>query len=203
MQIIPESSSVQLATCKALNSIILESEAHMKIAMSLGVVDATICLILVHPHDVMVLQEAIKVLGNLCDLKSCLDEMAEKGGITTVIDAMRSNSSSVELIITGAGFIRSMNAQYADASSGCIIPIISCMNSHPESKELIVESCCALKSLVAKSEYCKERVLVANGRSILEKIITEKKYIDTTLQSNDRRNASVTVSIHSLLDELC
>ncbi|KAL3785957.1 hypothetical protein HJC23_005666 [Cyclotella cryptica] len=206
MQVIPESSSLQEATCKALYALIDDSEVYKKIAISLGVVDAVICLILVHPHHLTVLEEAINVLRSLTVVKDCVVQMAGSGGISAVVDAMRSNISSVDLIISASRFIKNMvlqHAEYANAAAGSVIPILSCMNRHPESKQLMVVCCDVLKSLVTQSETCKERLLAANGRNILEQIITEKKYADAATSKQPQSTASATVSVHALLDELC
>lgn len=200
MQQIIELSSLQEATCKALCAIIEGSEVYKNIALSLGIIDATICLILVHPHDVNVINEAVKVLLSMSDLNGCVEKIALGGAITAVIDAMHSNKTSVDLTISGARFIRNLvlaEEKLVNDTIESITVIISCMDEHPESAELLVEACDALKCLVTSSEVCKKHLLASHGRSILEKIITEKKYGDM------EGSSLVTIAIHSLLDELC
>ena len=123
-----------------------------------------------------------------------------------MVDALHSNISLVKLIISGSRFIKNVvlqDAEYANAVAGSVIPIISCMNQRSESLLLMGVCCDVLKSLVTRSETCKEHLLAANGRNILEKIITEKKYNDTATNTQPQSSALVTVSVHALLDELC
>lgn len=200
MQMIPESASLQEIACKALHATIQGSDEQKKIAITQGIIDTIICLILVHPHDAKVLDEAVNILTCLSTVEGCLSQIADNGGIIAVIDAMHSNDSSVDLIIASVRFIRRAvleDEELANNVTDSVPAILSCMNKHPESTELLVISCEALKCLVTKSETCKKHLLASQGRSILEKIVAEKKYKDVMGSS------SATISIHSLLDELC
>ena len=195
-----EASSLQEVTCKALCAIIDDFEVHKKIALSLGIVDAIICLILVHPHDVIVLNEAVKVLTSLSTVNGCMEKIANGGAITAIIDAMHSNKTCLDLTIVGARFIHNAvleEKKLANDATESITAIISCMNGHPESTELLVVACDALKCLIICSEVCKKHFLVSHGRSILEKIIAEKKY------DGKEGSSQATIAVHSLLDELC
>jgi hypothetical protein len=197
---LPESSSLQVVACKAIFIIIEGSDEQKNIAISLGVIESIICLILVHPHDVNVLDEAVNILTSLSLVDGCLSQIADNGGLTAVIDAMHSNNESDELIIAGARFIRGVvlgDEKYANDVTESIPPILSCISKHPESTELLVLSCETLKCLITRSETCKKHLLASQGRSILEKIIAEKKY------GNSTGSSSATISVHALLDELC
>jgi hypothetical protein len=197
--IIPEASSLQEAACRALYTTIKGSEAHRKIALSFGVVEAIICLILLHPNDVKLLDEAMNLLSVISTVDGCLTQIASNGGISAVVDTMHSNNTSVDLIIAGARFLRNAvldDEKYANDVAECVSSIITCMRKNPESTELLVISCETLKCFITKSEACKKQLLTSQGRSILEKIIAEKKYKDRLGSS------SVTIAVHSLLDEL-
>lgn len=200
MQTLPESSSLQEVACKAIFILIEGSDEQKDIAISLGVIDLIICLILVHPHDVNILDEAVNILISLSIVDDCLSQIVDNGGLTTVIDAMNTNNMSIELIIAGARFIRGVvleEEKYVNDVTESIPPILSCISNHSESTELLVLSCETLKCLITRSEICKKHLLASQGRSILEKIVAEKKYSKCTGSS------SATISVHALLDELC
>ncbi|KAL7541290.1 hypothetical protein ACHAXR_010895 [Thalassiosira sp. AJA248-18] len=175
MQTIPTSSSVQQASCGALHAI-TKGDAHKSMAISAGVVDAIIYLMLVHPNENKVLENAVNVLTNLSSLKKCTKTIADAGGISTVIETMRSNPTSTGLILSGSRFIQNMalsDSEYANEALGGITPILGCMDEHPACAKLVEESCKALRCLVLKSESCKDRVINADGVAVIEKTMEE------------------------------
>ena len=145
-------------------------------AVSAGAVDAVIYLLLVHPTEIKVLESAVNVLANLSSLKKCTKTIADAGGISTVIETMRSNPSSTSLILSGSRFIQHMalsDREYANEALGGITPILGCMDEHPDCAKLVEESCKALRCLVLKSESCKDRVITADGVAVIEKTMEE------------------------------
>ncbi|KAL7539534.1 hypothetical protein ACHAWF_006440 [Thalassiosira exigua] len=171
MQTMPTSPSLQQATCGALCAI-TKGDAHKSRAVSAGAVDAVVCLILVHSNAINVLENAVDVLANLSSSKKCTKTIADAGGIPTVIEALRSNKSASNLIVSGSRFIRHMalsDREYANESLGGITPILGCMDEHPDYVKLVEESCKALRCLVLMSESCKDLVISADGVSIIEK----------------------------------
>lgn len=175
MQTIPTSASLQQASCGALYAI-TKVDAHKNMAISAGAVDAVICLMLVHPTEIKVLENAVNVLANLSSLKKCTETIAYAGGISTVMEIMRSNPSSTGLILSGSRFIQNMalsSRAYADEALGGITPILGCMDEHPDCAKLVEESCKALRCLVLKSESCKDRVINADGVAVIERTMEE------------------------------
>jgi len=175
MQTIPTSASLQQASCGALYAI-TKGDAHKNMAISAGAVDAVIYLMLVHPTEIKVLENAVNVLANLSSLKKCTKAIAYAGGISTVTEIMRSNPSSTGLILSGSRFIQNMalsSREYADEALGGITPILGCMDEHPYCSKLVEESCKALRCLVLKSESCKDRVINADGVAVIEKTMEE------------------------------
>ena len=175
MQTLPTSASLQAATCGALYAV-TKGDTHKSLALSAGAVDSIIYLMLVHPNQVKVLENAVNVLARLSDLKKCTKTIAENGGISTVIETMKSNPSSTGLIVSGARFIQNMalaNREYANEALGGITPILGCMDEHPHCAKLVEEACKALRCLVLKSEGCKDHVINADGVAVIEKTMLE------------------------------
>jgi len=175
MQTIPTSASVQQASCGALYAI-TNVDAHKNIAISAGAVDAVIYLMLVHPNEIKVLENAVNVLVNLSSLRKCTRTIANAGGISTVTEIMRSNPTSTGLILGGSRFIQNMSLsrrEYADEALGGITPILGCMDEHPDCSKLVEESCKALRCLVLKSETCRDRLITADGIAVIEKTMKE------------------------------
>lgn len=171
MQTIPTSVSLQQASCGALCAL-TKGDAHKNMAVSAGAVDAIIYSLLVHPNETKVLENAMNALASLSALKKCTKIIADAGGISTVIETMRSNPSSTGLIISGSRFIQNMalsSPEYATEALGGIKPMLSCMDEYPECAKLVEESCKALRCLVLKSESCKDRVINADGVAVIER----------------------------------
>lgn len=194
MQNFPDSILLQQATCGALWAVTRDSDSYKNIAISAGTIDAIVCLILVHPHDVGVLESALKFLASLSSVKKCAKEVANASGIDVVVEAMRSNSSSIELIRNGSLFIQNMafaDSGYADQAVQGITSILHCMDEHPDCVRLVEDSCRALRCLVLHSKECKDRVLTANGVGVIEKVMNENFNVSTVQECT-----------HLLLDEL-
>ena len=176
MQTAPTSASLQQAICGALHAT-TKCDDHKDMALSAGAVDGIIYILLVHPNDINVLVNAVNVLGNLSSVKKGAKAIAEAGGISTVIEIMRSHSiSSTDLILSGSRFIQNMalaDREYANEATPSIAPMLECMKEHPSCAKLAEESCKALRCLVLKSESCRDKVLSSNGVAIIEKTRAE------------------------------
>lgn len=175
MQSIPTSAPLQQASCGALYAI-TKGDAHKNLAISAGAVDAVIYLMLVHPNEIKVLENAVNVLVNLSSLRKSTDTIANAGGISTVIEVMRSNPTSTSLILSGSRFIQNMSLsrrEYADEALGGITPMLGCMDEHPDCAKLVEEACKALRCLVLKSESCRDRLISADGVAVIEKTMEE------------------------------
>mmetsp|Transcript_16219 Transcript_16219/g.34248 ORF Transcript_16219/g.34248 Transcript_16219/m.34248 type:complete len:294 (+) Transcript_16219:2373-3254(+) len=176
MQTLPISAPLQQASCGALYAI-TKGDTHKNMAISAGAVDAVIYLMLVHSTEIKVLENAVNVLVNLSSLRKCTKKIAEAGGISTVIEIMKSNPSSIRLICSSSRFIQNMalsNREYANEALGGINPMLGCMEENPRNAKLVEESCKALRCLVLKSESCKDRVLSADGVAVIEKTMYEE-----------------------------
>lgn len=194
IQTLPESAKVQESSCGALGAIIDDCDAHKNIAVSEGAIDAIICLCFVHPNNVEVLAEALGLLASLCSVKKCMTKIVEAGGINVVVETMRSNVSSITIIINGCQFIHSVcsaDPKHSNQAVGAIGSIIRCMQQHPASGKLIEATCKCLYCLVRQSECCLNRALAANGGSVVEQI----------MRDNDH-TTKVVVCATKLLDEL-
>jgi len=173
MQTFPTSASLQQAACGAINAI-TKGDAHKDLALNAGVVDVILYSLLVHPDDLKVLENAMDCLVSL-SLRST-KIIANAGGISTVTETLRSNQSSVDLIISGSRFIQNMaiaDREYANEALSTVTPILNCMKGNPNHIKLVEESCKALRCLVLKSESCKDKVLSSGGVAIIEKTIEE------------------------------
>ena len=177
MQAFPTTATLQQASCRALCSISKGptptiAEAHKDMLLATGAAEVIIYALLVHPTDMNVIEHAMNVLASLSSSRKGTKTIADAGGISTVIETMKVNPSSTDIIPSGARFVQSMalaDLEYANECVGAIAPILFCMNEHPDCQPLIEDSCKALRCLVLKSESCKDRVITANGVAIIEK----------------------------------
>jgi len=194
MQNLSDCTPTQRASCGALWACIHDSDVNCRIAVSLGAIDAVICLVLVHPSDVFILENAIMILESLSSFKEYVKQIVDAGGISLVVETMRSHPSSTKLIRHGSIFIANLTQAYSslsDEAVRCVTAIIRCIDENPTLVELIVDCSRTLHSLVSHSRKCKDRLLAANGLGVVEKIINQNASIQ---QVND--------CAHLLLDDI-
>ncbi|KAL7467806.1 hypothetical protein ACHAXS_008042 [Conticribra weissflogii] len=185
MQNLSDSGSTQRASCSALWTCIHDSDANSLIAVSLGAIDAVICLVLVHPSDVALLESAIMILESFSSSKKYVKQIVDAGGLSLVVETMRSHPTSPKLIRNGSIFIANLIRVYPSLSNEaarCVTSIIRCIDENPTLVELIIDCCRTLHSLISHSHRCKDRILAANGLGIVEKIINQNADIQ---QVND------------------
>ena len=178
MQTYPTSTSLQEACCGALHVTIRDSDEHKTFCISAGAVDAIICVILVHPNETSVIENALRVLVTLSSQGKCVKAISDAGGISTVVEIMRSNSVSPSIIDYGSRFITSMvdaDPEYANEAVPGITSILTCMKQQTQNTPLIEALCKSLHSLVLASENCADRVISADGVTAVEAILHENE----------------------------
>ena len=165
------SASLLEACCGALRAAINDSDNHKNLCLSAGAIDAIICLIMVHPHDTLLLENALNVLVSLSCQKKCVSALANSGGIDTVVETMRSNPTCSVIINNGSRFISNMvetDPEYANIAVPAVAPVLSCLKEQINNEKLIEELCRSLHCLVLVSENCADRVISADGVAVIE-----------------------------------
>lgn len=176
MQTYPTSKSLHEACCGALHVAIRDSDEHKTFCVSAGAIDAIICVMLVHPHDTSVIENALSVLVTLSSQDKCVKAISDVGGINTVVEIMRSNPVSPSIIDYGSRFITSMveaDPEYTNEAVPGITSILTFMKQQTQNEPLIEALCKSLHSLVLASENCADRVISADGVTAIETILNE------------------------------
>ena len=104
--------------------------------------------------------------------------ISDAGGISTVVEIMRSNHVSPSIIDYGSRFITSMvdaDSEYANEAVPGITSILTCMKQQTQNEPLIEALCKSLHSLVLASENCADRVISADGVTVVEAILHENE----------------------------
>eukprot|EP00957_Ditylum_brightwellii_P050463 3826733-Ditylum_brightwellii.AAC.1 len=117
MQALPESIPVQTMACGALWSLVTGSLEAKDAVASVGGIDAILCAIAIHPHNIKILEVSCGVLANLSFVSEHAAAIVHGGGIFTVVESMRANTSSTLLLELGSLFLRNIAAagsEFAD-----------------------------------------------------------------------------------------
>jgi hypothetical protein len=168
------STSLLEACCGALHAAIKDSDEHKNLCLSAGAIDAIICLIMVHPHDTLLLESALNVLVCLSSLKRSGAAIANAGGVGIVVETMRSNSTCSAIINNGSRFIMNMvetDPEYANEFVPAVVSMLSCAKVQMKNEKLIEQICKSLHCLVLVSENCADRVISA----VIEKAMKENE----------------------------
>ena len=164
-----DSVSLHRVACGALDFLTKEDSIDTKTIVEILARTAR-----THSSDVKVLENVVNVLMNLSSLKRESAMIYDSGCMTTVVNAMKENSSATGLVMSGSRFCGNMalvSPQFADEAIGGIQPMLDCMNTHPSALKLAEEVCKSLRCMVLKSELCRNYLLQNNGVSIIEKTL--------------------------------
>jgi len=171
LQNIDTSASLLEACCFALYAAIRGSDEHKKLCLSTGAIDAIICLILVHPHETSLLETALTVLMSLSSQKKCVTAIVNSGGIGSVVATMRSNPTCSGIIKRGSRFISNVverDPTFANEAVPAVVSILSCIRDQVHDQILVEELCKSLHYLVLVSENWADRIISADGVSVIE-----------------------------------
>jgi len=170
MQNYPDSPGTQKAACGALWSLATLSDEAQNAVASKGGIDAIMCAILLHQDKPDLLELACGVLCSLSVNTRNLKAIADAGSIAAVTELIRNHISCSALFQTSCLFLHNMayfDTNYAEEASAACSSIIRAMNENPDDATLIRAACCALSSLAANAEACRERIHACGGVSTI------------------------------------
>lgn len=170
MQNFPDSPGTQKAACGALWSLAALSDEVQSAVASNGGIDAIMCAFLLHQEKVDLLELACGVLCSLSVNKRIVKAIADAGCIGAVTELIRNHVSCSELFQTSCLFLHNIaffDTNYAEEASAACSSIIRAMKENPDDATLIRAACCALSSLAANAEACRERIHACGGVSTI------------------------------------
>ena len=170
MQNFPDSPGTQKAACGALWSLATLSDEVQNAVASNGGIDAIMCAFLLHQDKVELLELACGVLCSLSVNKRIVKAIADAGCIGAVTELIRNHMTCSELFQTSCLFLHNMaffDTNYAEEASASCSSIIRAMKENPDDATLIRAACCALSSLAANAEACRERIHACGGVSTI------------------------------------
>ena len=170
MQNFPESPGTQKAACGALWSLSTQSDDIQNAVASNGGIDAIMCTFLLHQDKVELLELACGVLCSLSVNKRIVKVIADAGCIGAVTELIRTHMSCSALFQTSCLFLHNIaffDMNYAEEASAACSSIVRAMKENPDDATLIRAACCALSSLAANAEACRERIHACGGVSTI------------------------------------
>ena len=170
MQNFPDSLGTQKAACGALWSLATLSDEIQNAIASNGGIDAIMCAFLLHQDKVELLELACGVLCSLSVNKRIVKAIADAGCIGAVTELIRNHMSCSTLFQTSCLFLHNIaffDMNYAEEASAACSSIIRAMKENPDDATLIRAACCALSSLAANAEACRERIHACGGVSTI------------------------------------
>jgi hypothetical protein len=170
MQNYPDSPGTQKAACGALWSLATFSDEIQNCVASSGGIDAIMCALLLHQDKTDLLELACGVLCSLSVNKRIVNAVADAGCIGAVTEVIRNHMSCFALFQTSCLFLHNMaffDMNYAEEASAACSSIIRAMKENPDDATLIRAACCALASLAANAEACRERIHASGGVSTI------------------------------------
>jgi hypothetical protein len=103
-----EAAEVLEMACGALWTLIYESNSRKERLLRAGGVDAVLCSFVMHHDTSPLLENAGGVFLSLSARASSSEAIISKQGIGIMVDTMRNNGSSVNILRTGTLFLRNM-----------------------------------------------------------------------------------------------
>jgi len=172
MQLHMGSAQVLEMACGALWSLVDNCDERKCLVVGCSGIDAVTCALILHPQETKTLETACGVLSNISvrtELASAVTD-SQKDIISIIVEAMRTNASSMCLLEFGTLVLRNIiltNPQSASEASNGISTIINGMKNHRDALSFNIEACNALWAMAAQSEDCKTKILDLDGVAIL------------------------------------
>jgi hypothetical protein len=176
MQSHMESGELLELACGALWTVVDDSMDRKKDFVANGAIDAVTCAIVMHPERTATLEKACGVLSNVSSEGPLADAIANAQGVSIVAEAMRNNSSSVELLEVGCLTLRNIVYMFPDLAqeaSPAISSVISAMKDNVDAVGFQQEACNLLWILAAEEESCKSKIVALDGLGVLMKCLED------------------------------
>ena len=170
MQNFPDAPGIQKAACGAIWSLAAFSDEIQNAVAINGGIDAIMCALLLHQDKPGLLEFGIGVLCGLSVNRGIVKSIAEAGCIAAVTELIRNHMSCSPLFQTSCLFLHNMayfDMNYAEEASAACSSIVRGMEENPDDATLIRAACCALSSLAANAEACRERIHACGGVSTI------------------------------------
>jgi hypothetical protein len=170
MQSHMESAHVLEMACGALWSLADKSDAWKSAVVDSGGIDAVTCALIMHPTETKTLETACGVLSNISVNRELALVLADAQGVSIIVEAMRNNASSLDLLEFGTIVLRNIvltNPGMAAEALNGISTIIQGMKDHPDAISFNVEACNALWGMAAQSADCKSKIHELDGVTVL------------------------------------
>lgn len=164
-----EAAEVLEMACGALWSLIYESNTRKERLLRAGGVDAILCSLVMHQDSSPLLENAGGVLLSLSAIASSSEAIASKQGIGIMVDTMRNNGSSINVLRTGTLFLRNMVLVYSGCLTEAEDAITSVINGMQETTDegFQAEACNFLWAISALSDDGKAKILALDGITVL------------------------------------
>lgn len=170
-----ESGDLLEVACGALWSLVDDSHDRKKDVVGNGAIDAVTCALVMHPGRPDTLVKACGVLSNVSFEGPFAEAIANAQGVSVVVEAMRSNSSSVPLLTTGCIVLRNIVVQYPDfveEASGAVSTTINAMRDNPDEVAFQEEACTLLWILAAHGGWeIQSKICALDGIAVLMKTL--------------------------------
>jgi len=168
------------AACGALWILMHNSDVGKDSFVELGGIDAFECIVAMHPDTPALLE---KVCGILAGLSTTLDHaqaIVDAEVHTSVIDAMRNNSSAIGLLQHAAVFLKNLllsAKDYTREAEGAITIILNAMQT---SSDIAFqrEACSFLWAISSLSGDSKSKILALDGISVVMRTLEQSNAAD-------------------------
>jgi hypothetical protein len=179
-----EAAEVLEMACGALWNLIYESNTRKERLLRAGGVDAVLCSFVMHQDASPLLENAAGVFSSLSAIASSSEAIASKQGIGIMVDTMRNNGSSVNILRTGTLFLRNMILICSGSLTEAEDAITSVINGMQATSDeaFQAEACNFLWALSALSDDGKAKILALDGITVL--MHTLEQYCDVPLVQN-------------------
>jgi len=157
--------------CGALWGLIHQSQSLRQQFLDVdGGVEAIACTLVMHGESVGILEKACGVLAICTADPHATAVAASVDGVTSMVETMRNNPRSVQVLQYGAHFLRNtvkLDRRYVGAAEGAISVLVSAMKVFTQADPLLKEACYFLWTMSELSADSKSKIIALDGESTL------------------------------------
>ena len=157
--------------CGALWGLIHQSQSLRQQFFDVdGGVEAIACTLVMHGESVGILEKACGVLAISTADPQATAVAASVDGVTSMVETMRNNPRSVQVLQYGAHFLRNtvkLDHRYVGEAEGAISVLVSAMKVFTQADPLLKEACYFLWTMSELSADSKSKIIALDGESTL------------------------------------
>lgn len=139
--------------------------------------DAVACTLVMHPRSTSLLEKSCGILATSCVGAHPRANHVASEAILNVIEAMRNNSKSVDLLQYGTQYIRNVIQQSPDLvgeAEGAISVLIDALKNFASADRFLREACYFIWTISELSKDAKSKILALDGVSIVMAILDRR-----------------------------